>query len=111
MLAGLHSECYWNIQQNRAERFPKLQVINTKMIILNIAVKCPPRHIEVETKNMVSTRVWTIIRLSLWCSGSVRDSELGRPGFNSPHGSHCVIVAGGMCKLTVVVTSGWLAHY
>ena len=27
-----------------------------------------------------------------------------------PHGSHCVIEAGRMCKLTVALTSGWLVH-
>ena len=44
------------------------------------------------------------------CLCSVRDSELGRPGFDSLHGSHCVIEAGRMCKLMVAVTSGRLVH-
>ena len=38
----------------------------------------------------------------------VWDSELGRLGFDSPHDSHCVIEACGMCKVTV--TSGGLVH-
>ena len=41
---------------------------------------------------------------------SMWDSEVSRPGFDSPHGSHCVIEAGAMCKLTVAVTSGQLVH-
>ena len=51
-----------------------------------------------------------IQELSLWRSGSVWDFELGRPGFDSQHGSHCVIEAGGMCKLTVALTSGRFVH-
>ena len=45
-----------------------------------------------------------MVSLSLWHSGSVWDSEVGRLGFDSLQGSHCVIEAGGMCKLMVAVT-------
>ena len=48
--------------------------------------------------------------LSLWHSGSVRDSESVDPVSSPQHSSHCVIEAGGMCKLTVALTSGWLVH-
>ena len=47
---------------------------------------------------------------SLWRSGSMLDSELGGPGSIPQHSSHCVIEAGGMCKLMVAVTGGRLVH-
>ena len=65
------------------------------------------------------THIFTLISLysyqdclSKWRSGNVWDSELGRPGFGSMHGSHCVIEAGGMFKLIVHValTSGQCVH-
>ena len=59
-------------------------------------------------KNAVSSGYTTI--LSLWCSGSMQDSQLGMPGSLPDHGSHCMIEAGEMCKLTVVLTSGRLVH-
>ena len=48
-------------------------------------------------------------QLSLWRSGSMRDSQPGEPG-SFPHGSHCVIEADEMCMLTVALTSGRRVH-
>ena len=38
------------------------------------------------TMNYITLQcLWTKTTcLSLWCSGSMRDSEIGKPGFNSP---------------------------
>ena len=55
-----------------------------------------------------SDKLTIVYSLSLWCSGSVHDSELGRLGLDTLQGSHCVIEAGGICK--VAVTSGLLVH-
>ena len=48
--------------------------------------------------------------LSLWHSGSVRDSQPSGPVSLPEEVSHCVIEAGKMCKLTVALTSGRLVH-
>ena len=60
---------------------------------------------------IVAVLMYKDVRCSLVClCGSVRDSELGGPGSLPQHGSHCVIEAGGMCKLTVALISGRLVH-